>query len=464
MSTKPLELVRGLGPWAAVAIVVGTMIGTGVFLKPAEMAREAGTLWLVYAAWMVGGLLSLFGALSYAELGAAIPVAGGEFAYIKRGMGPAWGFLYGWMHSVVGRPTSIASISAGLLLFLGFLRPEVATPIFTLNIPLPFQAEPYRFVFTWAQPLAVAAIALVTFVNYLGVKLAGQIQVVLTLIKVASVLAVVVFGFALADGGGVVLGGPLLPEKAAGATLTGFFVALAAALWAYDGWNNINLVGSEVKEPQKNIPRSLVGGVLLVGGVYLLMNAVCFYVLPFDAVARSPHVASDAVEAFAGRNAALWITVAMVISALGTLNSSILSGARVPYAMARDRVFFPIAAGIHPNFRTPGGALFLQAVLASILALSGTFDELTSLFIFAQWIFYALTIVALIRLRRVAPELARPYRTWGYPLVPALFLLGASGLTISLWMQQPYRSTAGLVLILLGLPFYRHWRRKYGVQ
>ncbi len=459
MKGRPLELVRGLGAWAAMAIVVGTMIGTGIFLKPAEMASEGGSVMVVFAAWVVGGVLSLFGALSYAELGAAIPEAGGEYAYLRRGFGPVWGFLFGWMHSIVGRPASAASIAAGLLRFWGFLWPAVATPIFTWHLGLPFIGKPYDFVFTWAQPLAVIAIVGITSINYLGVRLGGQVQVALTFIKVAAVLAVVVFGFAVSRGGESHFQ-PLLPATLGFGMFSGFLAAMAAALWAYDGWEDLNLVGSEVQNPQRNIPRALVRGVVFVGGVYLLFSAVCHYVLPFASVAGSEHVASDVVEKFAGRSAARWITLAMVVSALGSLNSSLLSGARVPYAMARDRIFFRVAASIHPRFRTPGGALVFQGVLTSLMALTGTFEELTSLFIFAAWIFYGLATLALFRLRRTEPNLGQAYRTPGYPWVPALFVMGALALTVNLWLLRPVRSSIGLALILFGLVFYRRWREK----
>lgn len=458
---KPLGLIRALGPWAAMAIVVGTMIGTGIFLKPAQMAREGGSIFIVFAAWIVGGILSLFGALSYAELGAAIPEAGGEYAYLSRGFGPAWGFLFGWMHSIVGRPASAASIAAGLLRFWSFLVPAVAAPIFTWHLSLPWLGHmdrPYDFVFTWAQPLAVVALVVMTGINYLGVRLGGRVQVALTFIKIASVLAVVVVGFAL-SGNRPGTFQPLFPASIAAGTFSAFLAALAASLWAYDGWEDLNLVGSEVENPQRNIPRSLIGGVAFVGIVYLLFSAACHYVLPFAEVARSEHVASDVVAAISGRGAARWITLAMVISALGSMNSSILSGARVPYAMARDGLFFRIVAGIHPRFRTPGRALIFQGVLASLMALTGTFEELTSLFIFAGWIFYGLAVVAMFRMRRTEPDMPRPYRTWGYPWVPGAFVAGALALTINIWLESPVRSSIGLLLILSGLFFYRHWRK-----
>jgi basic amino acid/polyamine antiporter, APA family len=461
MSEKRLELVRGLGAWSSAAIVVGTMIGTGIFLKPAEMAREGGSVSIVFAAWIVGAILSLFGALSFAELGAAMPEAGGEYAYLRRGLGPPWGFLFGWMHSMVGRPSSASSIAAGMMRFMGFFLPIVATPIFTLHIAIPGLTSwlrPYDFVFTWAQPLAVCWLLLMTGVNYLGVRLGGGIQVFLTAIKLVSVA--IVIGVAFSFSSPVPQqANPIWPSVGSTGLLGAFLATLAAALWAYDGWEDLNLVGSEIKDPQHNFPRALIGGVSLVAIIYLLFSAACLKVLPFSSVASSMHVASDVVERVVGHGAAAWVTLAMLISALGSMNSSVLSGARVPYAMARDGIFFKIADGIHPKYRTPARALIFQGVLASLMALTGTFEELTNLFIFAGWIFYGLAVVALFRLRKTEPHMPRPYRCWGYPWVPGLFVIGALALTVSLWLARPGRSTIGILVILAGLPFYRHWQK-----
>jgi basic amino acid/polyamine antiporter, APA family len=462
MSEKRLELVRGLGPWASTAIVVGTMVGTGIFLKPAEMAREGRFVAIVFAAWIAGALLSIFGALAYAELGAAIPEAGGEYAYLRRGFGPVWGFLFGWMHSIVGRPSSTASIAAGMMRFLGFFLPAVAAPLFTVHIAIPGLTawiHPYDFVFTWAQPFAVFWLLLMSGINYLGVRFGGGVQVFLTSIKILSILLIVGVAFLLPNTGSHPPD-PVWPSSASAGLLTAFLAALAAALWAYDGWEDLNLVGSEVKDPRRNFPRALVGGVSFVALIYLLFSAACLKVLPFESVANSQHVASDVVERVIGHGVAFWITLAMVISALGSMNSSILSGARVPYAMARDGIFFKVADGINPKYRTPGRALAFQGILASVMALSGTFEELTNLFIFAGWIFYGLAVVALFRLRKLEPELDRPYRCWGYPWVPGLFVLGALVLTANLWLVRPGRSTIGLLLILAGLPFYSYWTRR----
>jgi APA family basic amino acid/polyamine antiporter len=462
---KRLDLVRGLGAWASGAIVVGTMIGTGIFLKPAEMAREGRFVSVVFAAWIVGAILSLFGALSYAELGAMIPEAGGEYAYLRRGFGPVWGFLFGWMHSIVGRPSSMSSIAAGLVRFIGFLVPAIGAPLFTLHFALPgFSGfRPYDFIFTWAQPLAVLWLAIMTGVNYLGVRLGGAVQVFLTAIKIVSVVIVIGVAF-FSPAPSPHAPDPIWPASLDPGVFGAFLAALAAALWAYDGWEDLNLVGSEVENPQRNFPRALVGGVALVAIIYLLFSAACLKVLPFDVVASSQHIASDVVAHVAGFGAATWITLAMVISAIGSLNSSTLSGARVPYAMARDRIFFKIADGIHPKFRTPGRALIFQGVLAGLMALTGTFEELTNLFIFAGWIFYGFAVVALFRMRRTEPDTPRPYRCWGYPWVPGIFVAGALALTVNIWIDRPVRSSIGLLLILAGLPFYRHWQAKFGVQ
>jgi APA family basic amino acid/polyamine antiporter len=464
MTEKRLELVRGLGAWASAAIVVGTMIGTGIFLKPAEMAREGRSVSVVFAAWIVGAILSIFGAFSFAELGSMIPEAGGEYAYLRRGFGPVYGFIFGWMHSIVGRPSSLASISAGMMRFLSFLLPVIAVPLFTVHIAIPGLTgwiKPYDFVFTWAQPLAVVWLLVMTGINYLGVRLGGAVQVFLTTIKITSVVVVIGVAFfapANTQASGVQ---PFWPPAGmgGGAIFSAFLAALAAALWAYDGWEDLNLVGSEVENPQKNFPRALVGGVGFVAVVYLLFSAACLKVLPFETVAASQHIASDVVAHIKGATAAGWITLAMVISALGSMNSSVLSGARVGYAMARDGIFFKIVEGIHPKFRTPGRSLIFQGVLASLMALTGTFEELTNLFIFAAWIFYASAVVALFRMRKTEPDLPRPYRCWGYPWVPGLFVAGALALTINIWIERPGRSSIGLLLILAGLPFYRRWNR-----
>lgn len=453
------ELVRGLGPWASIAIVVGTMVGTGIFIKPATMAAAAGTVGLVTLAWVLGGALSLFGALSVAELGAAIPEAGGTYAYLNRAFGRVWAFLFGWTYSIIGAPTSIATIAAGLLQFASFLFPVIAAPLWVWHYSNPFTHAPSVFAFTWAQPLAVVAIFLVTFINYFGVRLGGRVQVALTVIKIAAVVTVIFIGFLFGKGSFANFHS-VSPSMGQLGITAGLLTAMASALWAYDGWINLTFVGSEIENPERNIPLSLVLGVLVVCGIYVAMSAACFYVLPFSKAASSAHIASDVIARATGAGAATWMTIIMMVCALGTLNSSILTNARVDYALARDGLFFRVARGVHARFRTPANALVFQGIIASVLALSGTFDELSNLYVFLVWIFYAAQTVGVIVLRVREPNMRRPYRMWGYPWVPVLFILGALALTVNSWMQQPLRSTIGLGVMVIGLIFYARWRKR----
>ena len=455
----PGELARVLGPSAATAIVLGTMVGTGIFLKPSEMAAAAGSIALVFAAWILGGVLSLFGALCYAELGSSFPEAGGEYVYLRKGFGIKSGFLFGWMHSMVARPASAAAIAAGLLRFCAFLFPTLAQPVWSLHF------GPFPFVVTRMQPYALAAIALITTINYLGVRLGGRVQIALTVLKVSAVLAIVIAGFALLRSHPRAAEiQPVWPESLSWNSLRGFLAALAAAVWAYDGWNDLNLVGSEVENPAKTFPRVILTGCFFVIGLFLLFNVVCFRALPFSAIASSQFVASDVLASFAGRSAALWVTVAMAISALGTLNSSILSGARVDYAMARDGLFFDFASAVHPRFRTPGNALILQGCIAGLMTMTGTFEDLTSLVMFGSWTFYALAVIAMMRMRKTRPHLRRPFRTWGYPAIPIIFIVGALSVALSLWFERPVRSSLGLAVVLSGLLFLPFWRSRNGTK
>ena len=459
------QLIRGLGPWAAAAIVVGTMIGTGIFIKPASMAQAAGTVGLVTLAWIIGGVLSLLGALSAAELGAAIPEAGGTYAYMNRAYGPVWGFVFGWTYSIIGAPTSIATIAAGLLQFASFLFPVIATPLWIFHFSSPFTHTPSAFAFTWAQPLAVAAIALITFVNYFGVKLGGRVQVVLTIIKIAAVIAVIFIGFLFGKGSFANFHSASVASSIGHLGIAaGLMTAVASALWAYDGWINLTFVGSEIKNPERNIPLSLISGVMAVAAIFIAMSVACFYVLPFSQAAASPHIASDVVARATGASSATWLTIIMMICALGTLNSSILTNARVDYAMARDGLFFRVVRGVHPRFRTPANALVFQGILASVLALTGTFDDLSYLYVFLVWIFYAAQTAGLIVLRYKEPNMPRPYKTWGYPVLPIIFILGALALTVNSLLQRPGRSLMGIVVMLIGLIFYARWRHRAVTQ
>ena len=456
-SGKAPGLIRGLGLWAATAIVIGAMIGQSVFLVASDMSREVNSMWKVLVVWIVGGVVVLFGAFCYAELGAAMPEAGGDYIYLGRGMGPLWGFLFGWTSSMIMRPGSAAIIAAGLLRFVGFLVPSVTAPIFVWNLHILFQAQPYQFTFSAAQPLAAGAVVLVTALNYLGVRTVGRFQVFLTALKIGTIAVILVLGIAasrsmetrMTDVSPTIHG-----------AVAAFLTALVPVMAAYNGFQNLGAVGGEVLSPKQNLPRAVILGTSLVIALYVLINWVYFHLLSFSQVAQSQHVASDAVAHLLGGLGAKWFTVAMIVSAFGSLHAGFLTGPRIPYAMARDGNFFGFAERIQPRFHTPSGAVIFQGCVATLLVLTGTHQELYSYTMFATWTFLALTAVTLIRLRSTAPELSRPFRAWGYPWTPMIFATAAFAVSVNLWFLRPVRSSIGLAIILLGIPYY--WSKRRG--
>src|SRR5258708_29935136 len=350
-STQRPELARDLGLSHAAAVVVGTIIGSGIFLVPAEMMQAVGSARLVYLAWMVGGVLSFFGALSYAEVGAMKPQAGGEYVYVRDAYGPLAGFLYAWTWFLIAKPASIATITTGLVRILGTFP---ALSFFSH----PFLSHPLAV--TYGQLVAIGATVLISGLNYLGVRRAGEFQFLFTLLKVATIVGVVAVGFSYHGGTWANFATEFVGAKGG---VAGFFTALVAALWAYDGWNDLNMVAGEVRNPQRNVPLALIWGVATVGLLYILVNAAVQYVLPGAAVATSERPASEAVALVLGRTGAGLVSAAMAISMLATLNGTIMSGARIPFAMARDGYFFKSMAEEHPRFRTPAGAVIEQPVV-----------------------------------------------------------------------------------------------------
>lgn len=450
------ELPRELNVWHGTAIVVGTIIGSGIFLVPAEMMQAAGTAKLVYLAWIVGGLLSFFGAMTYAELGAMKPEAGGEYVYIRDAYGPLPAFLYGWTWFIVAKPASIATITSGIVRVLGgfpalsFLK----TGILPINVWL-FGLE-REFIFTWGHLVSIAACIFISYLNYLGVRKAGTFQLVFTVLKVAMIVAIVVAVFAAASG---TWGNFKLTFEAAKGGFAGFMAALVAALWAYDGWNDLNMVGGEMRDPQRSIPRSLIFGVATVAILYMAVNAAVLYAMPPDAVAHSDVPAAEAMRLAVGNWGAGLVMAGMALSMLVTLNGTIMSGARIPFALARDGNFFPALAEIDPKYRTPARALLVQAIVAIVLLLvGGAFKELFSLAIFSEWLFYMVATSTVFVFR--ARKLPRPYSAWGYPVVPALFIAAAGVLLYYTFFQNLRNSIIGLALILLGIPLYLYFQRK----
>jgi len=450
-SAQRPELARDLGLSHAGAIVVGTIIGSGIFLVPAEMMQAVGSARLVYLAWMVGGVLSFFGALTYAELGAMKPQAGGEYVYVRDAYGPLLGFLYAWTWFLIAKPGSIATITTGLVRILG------SFPVFSF-FTHPFLTHPIAI--NYGQLVAVGATILISWLNYIGVRKAGEFQFVFTMLKVAIILGIVVIGFSYSGGSWSNFATEFTGAKGG---VSGFFLALVAALWAYDGWNDLNMVAGEVRNPQRNIPLALIWGVAIVGVLYILVNAAVQYVLPASVVATSERPASEAVALVLGRTGAGLVSAAMAISMLATLNGTIMSGARVPFAMARDGYFFKSLAEVHPRFRTPSVAIVVQCALAIVLLLmGGNFRQFFSLTIFAEWLFYMIAGSTIFVFRYREPQADRPYRVWGYPVVPMLFVAASAGLLYFTFKDNLPNSAYGILAILAGIPvfyFFAHRKR-----
>ncbi len=456
MDDKGPELKRELGVWSAAAIVVGTVIGSGIFLVPSTMIQQVGSVWLLFGVWMFGGLMSLAGALTYAELAAAMPEAGGEYVYLREAYGPMWGYIYGWTQMWVAKSGSIATLATGFFYYLANFRPELDRVWYTVRLPIGPHGGPLEI--RAGQVLAIAVILGLGLVNYFGVKLGGGVQVTVTAIKLVLIGAIIAIG--LGTGAGSVVHFRQTLPAAGGAA--GFFAALVGALWAYDGWNNVSMVSSEVRNPQRNLPRALIAGTAGVIGIYLLANLAYFYVLSPAETAATPRVAAEMMRRILGGWGASAVSLAAMVSIFAALNGSILTGARVPYAMARDGLFFRPIARVHPVYRTPGVSILALTIWgAALVVIVGRFEDLYNYVMFASWILYGMTGAAVLVLRRKRPDLPRPYRVAGYPWLPVVFVAAAAAVLAFAIRSYPRESGLGLGIILAGLPFYFHWRRRF---
>ena len=458
-----MSLIRGLGPVATTAVVVGDVIGTGVFLKSRVMTCNVGTPGRVIAVWVVAGLLSLAGAITYAELAAMWPRAGGEYVFIRNAYNSRLAFLFGWMRFFASGAGSLAALAVGFAIFLNVLLTEkLNVTWFTLNLP------GYQVPFGSLQIVALGAIAGVTIVNCLSVAMGGRFATVLTAIKVGSIVALgvgVLFfargswaNFLLQDNGGACEG----VAAAARGGSAGFAAAMLGALWAYNGWNEMTFVSGEVKNPQRNIPLALVTGMLICMALYVFVNTTYFYVLTPTEVASVPATSSVAgvvVQSFLGDIALTLIAAAMMVSTLGALHVSTMANSRIPFAMAQDGLFPKPLARVSERTHVPVRALLVQGVWASVLALSGSYDTLTDYVIFVNWMFFGLVIMSIFFIRRRLPREEGAYRARGYPIVPLLFLLTTTWLLVSTLITSPVRSLIGLALVALGLPVYSYLTR-----
>jgi len=462
MQREPVQLIRGLGLTAAIAVNVANIIGTGVFLKARVMTCNVGTPGKALMVWVFAGLLSLAGALTYAELLAMMPRAAGEYGIIRDAYGRAGGFLYGWTQFLMARTASAAALAVGFAIFLNdFLGGSLKQVYFERTF------NGHTISFGRLQIIALGAILVTTLINSAAVRVSGGVATALTALKILVLIGVAIAAFVFSGGDW----GHLSQANTGGtcegvAVTTGGFAGLAAAmlgaLWAYDGWNNVTFMAGEVKRPERNLPLALIGSMLLVMAIYVFINVSYYHVLSPTQVASVPASSSTAAEVvrrILGATAVTLMAAAMMTSSFGALQASILATARIPYAMARDRLFFQGLGKLSPRTHVPVRPLIVQGIWAAVLVLAGSYDVLTDVAVFALTMFYALVAGSVFIFRRRMPDAPRPYRTIGYPVVPILFLVVTTWLILTTIWNAPFQSSVGLALIMLGVPVYLYWER-----
>lgn len=438
------RLARRLGLWSAVAVVVGTTIGSGIFRTPASVAQRVEDVPLFFLAWIAGGVVALAGALTYAELAAAFPRSGGIYVFIREAFGPLPAFLFGWAELWIIRPGAFGAIgitaSAYTLRTLG-LDPGAAV------VGLPLRAE---------QVVGAAYILIVAAVNYRGIHRGALLQNVSTVLKVGALALLVLLGLAIGNGPGVAE----IAAQRAPVAVSPFLLAMVAILWAYDGWADLSFVGGEVRDPGRNLPRALLLGTAGVVVLYLSANAVYLYLIPMAQMQGAELVAADVAALVIGPAGVALVSAAIAVSTFGTLNGSMMTAPRIFFAMAEDGLFPRAIARVDPVTRAPTGAIVLTTLLGVVFICIRTFTQLAEQFVIGIWPFYALAVAAVFVLRRRRPDLERPYRAWGYPAVPALFLLGSLLLLGNYLVTEPGAFALDLGLILAGVPVYWWWRRR----
>jgi APA family basic amino acid/polyamine antiporter len=474
-------LIPSLGLFTTIMMVVGGVIGSGIFRKPGVMAGQVGSPELLLGVWVLAGVLTLFGALTNAEIASMIPETGGQYIYFERMYGPFFAFLYGWAIFAVIQCGSIAAVAYVFAEYATqFVKlPEFSAGVAAWSLHVPFVGDVTPLNEIGIKGLAAALIVLLTAINYVGVRFGGIVQNIFTVAKVAAMLLLALGAFLLPTGGAVAnLTTPSAHIHLSGLALfAGIAAALQGAFWAYDGWNKLTYIAGEVKQPQRNIPLGLLWGMLIVTGIYLLMNVAYAYVLPIDQMARSKLVAADVAERCCS-GGGRWIAAAVMISTFGTTNSIILATARVYFSMARMNAFPRCLGNVHPRFHTPAASLVVQGIWSALLLLSGTFDTLTDTLIFVSWAFYAIGAYGVFVLRRKQPDAPRPYKVPGYPLVPWVFIIFAllylvftvyndiAGYQAAVAAGKPalINSALGTVLVLIGAPIYLLYRTKSSSQ
>ncbi|MEO5683562.1 MAG: amino acid permease [Chitinophagaceae bacterium] len=468
----PSPLKKTIGLWPAVSIIIGSIIGSGVFMKPATMAEQLGSpLWLA-AVWIIAGIFSLIGALIYAEVGAMLPETGGQYVYFRHMYGKFVAFLYGWAAFAVINTAAVAAIAFVCAQYADYFlhmprMDAVAEHSITLHIPLLGNLYPLENL--GVKLLAVALVAGLTILNYVSARAGSALQVVSTLVKML-VIGALVFGIFFSGRGDAQNFIEAVHPKEGIGLLSGLVGALTGAFMAYDGWINITFVGGEISNPQKTIPRSLFMGVFACIVLYVLVNQAYLYVLPVEKVAGSALVAADAISIALGTTSAAIVAAMVVICTFGAINGNIMSVARVTYAMSIDKLFLSWTGKEHPRFRTPGNALLLHGIWSCLFIISGSFDMLADMFTFISWVAYLMGAVGIFILRRKMPHTARPYKAWGYPLLAGLFIAFATFYVVStVWNDinnyntgkaPVINSLLGLAITALGIPLYWYFKRR----
>jgi APA family basic amino acid/polyamine antiporter len=453
------QLLRVLGLREGIAIHMGVIIGSGIFIVPATIAGSLHAMGPILLVWVVAGLLTLFGALTLAELSSVLPQAGGPYVYLKHSFGRVWGFLFSWNDYFINKAGSAAAIAVAFATYLGYFIPALDPAHPMISGEWSFFGHPMEFSFGWIQIVAIATIALVTFINVRGVKFGGWVMNIFTTAKVVALVGLIL---------AVVFSGkgsssnflPWWPEHWTSELPAAFGLAMISALWAYDGWIDVTLTAGEFKNPERNVPLSLVFGSLAVIVLYIAANLAFAYAIPVQSMAGSPRIAADVAQTVLGPVGASLIVIGILCSTFGTTNGMLLGGPRSIYAAGADGTFSKSFGKVHPKYRSPYIAIISLGVWGSLLTFSGTYDQITAYVVFGSWAFYAMTAVSVIVLRRKMPNAKRPYKAWGYPYATLLFVAIASWFIYNTLVEATRNAVIGIVLLLVSLPFYYYWVRK----
>jgi APA family basic amino acid/polyamine antiporter len=460
---KNQELVRGLGLLAAIMVAAGSMIGSGIFRKPSTMAGQLLSPELLLLVWIVAGIITFIGALSNAEVAGMIDETGGQFVYFRKMYGDFTAYLYGWATLAVIQSGSQAAIAYVFSEYLGYFikYPQFSQEIEKFAIYLPFVGDIFPLKEFGTKAVAILCLAFLTVVNYLGVVFGGVVQTIITIIKIISILLLTILIITLGNGSfNNVFTGFTLTESNGNSMFVMIGLALSGAFWAYDGWNNVTFVAGEIKKPKRNVPLALLFGTLIVIIIYVLINIAYLYILPVEKMANSPLVAATAAQIIFGPIGASIISIAVIVSTFGAVNGSILSTSRILYAMAKSKLFFKSLGNVHKKHRTPHISLLVLGIWSAGLVLTGTFDIITDYVMFAAWLFYALGAFGVFILRKKMPDTLRPYKVWGYPFTPALFVIFSLAFLLNTVISDTSNAMMGMLLILLGLPIYVYWKIK----